>query len=266
MSKLFKRVVEVITEGVRMNNTNLDIEFEIPFDDDLDPNISEITIYNLSNTTRNMITRGKLLTINAGYEGDKGLILSGYINSVNTKHENADKPTIIKVSDSKPLDADKTLQKSFKKGIKAEQILRELAKVLGLSIAVLILPKNKAFAKGFAIDGEILKAMQDISKDCGAACYISRSKLFIRSLKIGDDHRFVLNRDTGLVGSPEYFEEEKDNRTIKGYKVNSLLQYRMNTASIIELQSIGVKAKVRVSKGKHICRGDSFYTEVEAIL
>lgn len=266
MSKLFKRVVEVIIGNVRMNNTDLDIEFDIPFDDDLDPNISEIIIYNLSSTTRNMIKRGQLLTINAGYIDDKGLILSGYINSVNTKRVGADRPTIIKVSDSKPFDTDKTLQKSFKKGIKAEQLLRELAKSLGLTIAVLKLPTNKAFAKGYAIDGEIVKAMQDISSDCGASSYISRSKLYIRSLKEGDDHRFVLNGDTGLVGSPEFFEEEKDDKVIKGYKVNSLLQYRMNTASIIELQSIEVKAKVRVRKGKHICRGDSFYTEAEAIL
>lgn len=266
MSKLFKRVVEVITTNVKMNNTDLDIEFEIPFDDDLDPNLSVVSVYNLSANTRNQLKRGKMLTINAGYIEDKGLILSGYIDNTTSKLAGADRETVIKVLDSQPLDKKKTLQKSFKPGIKAEQILRDLAKSLGLSISVLKLPKNKVYSKGYAVDGEIVKTMQDISKDCGAACYISRSKLYIRSLKQGDDHRFVLSSKTGLIGSPEYFEEEKDGVTVKGYKIKSLLQYRMNTGSIIELQAVGVKAKVRIRKGKHIFKGDSYYTEVEAIL
>lgn len=266
MTKLFGRVVEVITGDLRFNNTDLDIEFNIPFDDDLEPNLSDITIYNLSPTTKNKLKRGLLLTVNAGYKDDKGLILSGYIDYVTTALKGTDSVTLIKVIDSQSFNSKKTLQKSFKKNIKADQLIRELAKSINLKIAVLKLPTNTVFKKGFSIDGEVVKKIQDIAKDCGASAYISRSQVYIRSLKDGDNHQFVLNSNTGLVGSPEYFEEEKDGKTIKGYKAKSLLQYRMNTASIIGLQSVETKSKVRVRKGKHICKGNSFYTEVEAIL
>lgn len=266
MSKLFKRYIEVLTGNLRFNNTDLDIEFDIPFDDDLEPNLSEIVIYNLSESTRNKLKRGQTLSINAGYVEDKGLILSGHIQYVTTKKVGADMATTIKVLDSVPYHASKTLQKSYKKNIKSDAVIRDLAQSIGLKIAVLNLPNNKVLTEGFSIDGEVIKVIQDIATDCGASAYISRGQIYIRSIKEGDNNNFVLNSNTGLIGSPEYFEEEKNGQTVKGYKVKSLLQYRMNTASIIKLESEFVKATVRVRKGRHYARGNDYYTEVEAVL
>lgn len=266
MSKLFKRYVEVVTGNLKFNNTDLDIEFEVPFDDDLEPNISEVTIYNLSESTRNALKRGEVLSINAGYVEDKGLILTGRIDSVRTTPLGADRATVIKVLDTYSFDVKKTLQRSYKGKIKADAIIKDLAQALGLKVAVLKLPTNKVYEKGFSIDGEIFKKIQDVANDCGASAYISRQQTYIRPITEGDNHRFVLSPDTGLIGSPEYFENERKGIVMKGYKAKSLLQHRMNTASIIQLQSIVTKSTVRVKKGKHICKGNSFYTEVEAVL
>ena len=260
------RYVEVITGNLKFNNTDLDIEFEVPFDDDLEPNISEITIYNLSESTRNKLKRGEVLSINAGYVEDKGLILSGRIDSIRTTPLGADRATVIKVLDTYSYDVKKTLQRSYKGKIKADAILKDLVKALGLKVAVLKLPTNKVYDKGFSVSGEIFKKIQEIANDCGASAYISRQQTYIRPITEGDNHRFVLSPDTGLVGSPEYFENERKGIVMKGYKATSLLQHRMNTASIIQLQSIVTKSTVRVKSGKHICKGSSFYTEVEAIL
>lgn len=266
VSKLFKRYVEVVTGNLKFNNTDLDIEFEVPFDDDLEPNISEITIYNLSESTRNKLKRGEVITINAGYIEDKGLILSGRINSISTTPLGADRATVIKVLDTYPFNSKKTLKRSYKGKIKADVIIRDLTKALGLKVAVLKLPKNKVYEKGFSVSGEIFKKIQDIANDCGASAYISRQQTYIRPITEGDNHRFILSPDTGLIGSPEYFENERKGKVMKGYKAKSLLQHRMNTGAIIQLQSIVTKSTVRVQKGKHICKGSSFYTEVEALL
>lgn len=260
------RYVEVVTGNLKFNNTDLDIEFEVPFDDDLEPNISEITIYNLSESTRNKLKRGEVLSINAGYVEDKGLILSGRIDSIRTTPFGADRATVIKVLDTYSYDVKKTLQRSYKGKIKADAILKDLVKALGLKVAVLKLPTNKVYDKGFSVSGEIFKKIQEIANDCGASAYISRQQTYIRPITEGDNHKFILSPDTGLVGSPEYFESERKGVVMKGYKATSLLQHRMNTASIIQLQSIVTKSTVRVKSGKHICKGSSFYTEVEAIL
>lgn len=266
MTKLFMRLVELVTGPVKMNNTDLDIEFEIPFDDDLTPNISTVSIYNLSQNTINQLKHGQKFTIDAGYKAEKGLVLEGEISSHTSKRVGTDKLTTIKVLDSVPYKSTKTLQRAYKKAIKADALIKDFAKALGLKIAVLKLPNNKVYKKGYSIDGEILKEIQKIAKDCGASCYISRGQTYVRPIKEGDNHNFILSADTGLIGSPEYFEEERDGKVIKGYRLKSLLQYRMNTASIIKIKSAEVKATVRVRKGKHVCKGNSYYTEVEAIL
>lgn len=265
-TKMFMRVVELTTGSLKMNNTDLDIEFEIPFDDDLTPNIGTVSVYNLSNNSINQLKRGQKLTIDAGYKAEKGLVLEGEISSHSTKRIGMDKLTTIKVLDSVPHKSDKTMQKAYKKSIKADALIKDFAKKLGLKIAVLKLPKNKEYPKGYSVDGELLKDIQKIAKECGASCYISRGQTYIRPLKEGDNNNFTLSASTGLIGSPEYFEEEKDGKVVKGYKLKSLLQYRMNTASIIKIESAEVKATVRVRKGKHTCKGNSYYTEVEAIL
>ncbi|WP_332649655.1 phage protein [Lysinibacillus sp. 54212] len=272
MVKLFGRVLEIVSGNVKITNENLDIEFEVPFDDDLTPNLSEVRVFNLSQNTINNLKVGQQLTLNGGYKGDKGVLLKGRITNVKTPKIGTDRLTVIKVLDSVPYNAKKKLTKTWKNGIKANALLNDLAKAAGLKIAVIKLSKNVTYEKGYSIDGNVIEEIQNIAKDCGVSAYISRGNIYIRSLKEGDNHNFILNKTTGLVGSPEYFEEEMDGMdgkvSVRGYKIKSLLQHRMNTASIINLEAVGIKAKLRVRKGKHHGKvyGSDFFTEVEAIL
>lgn len=266
MIKLFGRVIEVTTGNVKMNNTDLDIEFDIHFDDDLEPNVSTISVYNLSQTTINQLKHGQKLTIVAGYAKDKGIIFNGEIARHNSVWLGADRLTTIDIIDGVPYDAEKIIRRTYGKNIRAEVIIRDLAKRIGINIAALRLPVNKQYKRGHTVDGGILQSLHNIARDCGAACYISRGNIYVRPITDGEDHRFRLNVDTGLIGSPEYFEDKRYTKTEKGYRVTSLLQYRMNTASIIHVKSREVSATVRVRKGRHICKGDEYYTKVEAIL
>ncbi|NYV68126.1 hypothetical protein HYI36_22880 [Bacillus sp. Gen3] len=264
MSKQFGRIVEFLCNGRTISSNDFRIEFRVEFDDDPKPNTSEIVIYNLSESTINSLKKNNRVTLNAGYQNDKGVILSGYISKVLTRRDGTDHPTTIYVTDSQPLDTDKTANKSYKKGVKASYILRDLAKVLGVKLAALELPNDKTFSRGYYVNGSILDVIRAIARDCGSDYYFNHGNLYIRPRKVGDITQFVLNSDTGLIGSPEPFEEETDDKKgRKGYKVKSLLQYRMNTASIIQLDSMYVKGRYRVKKGVHSWQGNNFYTEVE---
>lgn len=268
MVKLFDRVLEIISGNIRITNENLDIEFDVPFDDDLTPNLSEVRVFNLSQNTLNNIKIGQELTLNGGYKGDIGILLKGRITNVKTPKTGVDRLTTIWVLDSVPYNAKKKLTKTWKKGVRANVVLNDLVKVAGLKPAVIKLAKNITYDEGYSIDGNVIEEIENIAKDCGVSSYISRGNIYIRSLREGDNHNFKLNSKTGLIGSPEYFEEEKNGAIRRGYKIKSLLQHRMNTASIIQLEAAGISAKLRVQKGKH--KGSNYskdyYTEVEAIL
>lgn len=264
MSQFFGRIVEVNCAGRSLSSKNYRIEFRIEFDDDPTPNTNEIKIYNLADSTINSFKKNSRITVNAGYESDNGVILSGYVTKVLTNREGVDHFTTISVIDSQSLSSTKTVNKSYKKGVKASFILKDLSSALGIKLSALKLPTDKTYAKGHSVNGNIVEAMKSIVKDSGASFYINKGNLYIRSIKEGDATNFVLGNDTGLVGSPEPFEEETDdNKGRKGYRVRSFLQYRMTTASIITLKSKYVNGRYRVRKGSHSWAGNNFYTEVE---
>jgi hypothetical protein len=272
VSNLFGRVIRVKTSGgLTFSNDNLEIRFTVPFDDDPKPNISKIEIFNLSNDTINRIKRGETCTIEAGYRGDVGVIAIGKVTSVLTRREGVDKITTITVMegddysrikvDKRNSTDKKSLKITFKKGTKASVIIKRLCSVLGIKLAYMKLPKDVVYKNGYTVTGLILNNLEEIVKDCGASMYYRRGQMVIRSIKEGTDERFILKEDTGLIESPEPFEEEG----IKGYKVKCLLQHRITTASIIEIQSKTAKGKYRARKGEHRADGNDFVTEFEVI-
>ncbi|MED5041479.1 hypothetical protein P9848_05645 [Geobacillus stearothermophilus] len=270
-NQLFGRVIRVKTNGLTFTNDNLEIRFTVPFDDDPKPNVSKIEIFNLSNDTINRIKRGATCTIEAGYRGDVGVIAIGKITSVLTRREGVDKITTITVMegddysrikvDKKNSTDKKSLKITFKKGTEASVIIKRLCSVLGIKLAYMKLPKDVVYKNGYTVTGLILNNLEEVVRDCGASMYYRRGQMVIRSIKEGTDERFILKEDTGLIESPEPFEEEG----IKGYKVKCLLQHRITTASIIEIQSKTAKGKYRARKGEHRADGNDFITEFEVI-
>ncbi|WP_162877067.1 phage protein [Aeribacillus pallidus] len=271
MSKLFGRVIKVKTSGFTFTNDNLEIRFTVPFDDDPKPNISKIEIFNLSHDTINRIKRGATCTIEAGYRGDFGVIAAGKVTSVLTRREGVDKITTITVMEgddysrikvtAKSATDKKSLKITFKKGTKASVIIKRLCSVLGIKLAYMKLPRNITYKKGYTVTGLILNNLEEVVRDCGASMYYRRGQMVIRSIKEGTDERFILKEETGLIESPEPFEEEG----VKGYKAKCLLQHRITTASIVEIQSKTAKGKYRARKGEHRADGNDFVTEFEVI-
>lgn len=254
----FMRFVEIHVGNRIFNGNDFEIAFEVPFDDDSEVNETVFEIYNLSSNTINNMKKNEKVVINAGYRSSYGMILSGTISKKETKLEDVDQPTIVHVFDSTDKWSGKSISKTYKKNIKASKIITDLAKTIKLPV-VIKLPKDTTYPKGFVANGKFMDICKRIASDCKAIAYVNKGKLYIRNQKAGDDIRFVLNSNTGLIGFPEPFEEDGK----KGYKVKCLLNHRITVASIIQLDSLVVKGTFRVKEGRHICKGNDFYTEME---
>lgn len=264
----------------------LEIRFEVPFDDDSKPNETKIEIYNLSKDSVSRIKRGVACTLQAGYKGDVGVIASGMITRALTRSEGVDKITTIYVLEGDDFSRVKVtaktadpaekytsgskkgqsktqkMQISFKANTKASIIINKLISVLGIKLAATPkLTRDKVYKKGYVVTGLILNNLEEVVRDCGSIIYYRRGRLVIRPLKEGFDERFRLEEGSGLLGSPEPFED--DSR--KGYNVKCLLQHRVTVASIIELRSKTANGTYRAVKGKHVATGSDFYTEFEVV-
>lgn len=269
---LWGHSVTIKTGSVTIRNSELDCEFDIPFDDDTLANESTVTVYNLSDQTISNIKLDNVLTVNAGYTGDTGIILSGRISKVTTRHDGVDKRTVINVIDDVSLRERKIDSIAYKKGVKASYILKDLIGKLGLPIAEFKVAKDYTYKEAVNVDGGLMDRIDHYSEVCGVSTYINKGKVYCKNISDGKSKSadFTVSVDTGLVGSPEPFEEETIDEndkaeTIRGYNIKMLMQYRITTASTVELKSRDANGTFVVRSGRHTYDGTNLMTEIEVI-
>lgn len=266
---LFGQRVLIQTPTVTIDSQQLDCEFHIPFDDDTQANEAELAVYNLSRDTRARLKYNDVITVTAGYGEDTGVIFSGRITQCSTASSGMDDKTTILALDSMDLKERSIDSISFQSGVKASFILKTLLDRLGLPVAVFQPARDYTYTKGTNVDGELMQAVRQYAQVCGVSAYVCKGRVYARSLRDGDDTGFTVSEDTGLVGTPEPFEEESASEefvdTIKGYKFQMLLQHRLTTAARVQLNSRDVSGTFRVRRGAHRYDGTEMITECEVI-
>lgn len=266
---MFGRVAIIQSNGVTFNSAELDIEYDVPFDDDIEANEAEIIIYNLSDTTIQALKYNNVITITAGYNTDTGVIFEGVISKVTSKWEGLDRKTVIRALDDKNLQEKELEEITFGKNTRASTILKYLISRVPLPLAVFNIRRDHLYKDEVKISGGLMENIKKYSEVCGISVYINKRKIYARHITEGDNLNFVACAETGLIDSPEEFEEEvtaedyKD--VIKGYKFSMILQHRLTTAAIITLESKNVSGRYRVRSGRHLFNGSETITEVEVI-
>ncbi len=245
---------------VTIKSDELDVEFEIPFDDNLESNEGEITIYNLSDKTIKLLKTKSKISIEAGYEGDTGVIFDGYITKASSVREETDKVTTIKIIDD--IATKESLNLTFSNKPTAKTILKALLDKTGLPIAIFEVEKDHAYDNDVKIDEPIDSAIKHYSEVCGVSTFTSRGKLYCCKLsKVSTNTAFNVTEDTGMIGSPSPFEEnitaDENEYTLKGYDIEMLLQHRAAAGAVVNLKSEQYEGKYRIKSGTHSFSSES---------
>lgn len=256
MGNLFGRKIELYIGSNKYSGDNFDIDFDVRFDDDPEPNLSAIEIYNLSRETINNIKKGAKIILNAGYQTDIGTLMIGNVEDSSTTHQGTDRLTKLFVGDGSKSWISSTVNKSYKPGMKASELLKDLLKGFGLEIGDVQLTNDFTYAKGRTISGMLQSVVTQIVDDTQSKFYIKNRVIYIRPYNKGTETGFLLNSSTGLIGSPERVTSDFGT----GYNVSMLLNHLINVDSLIKIESKVVTGNFRVKKGNH--SGD-FITECE---
>lgn len=266
---VFGRKAIITTWAVTLDSDNIDFEFTVPFDDDLEANEAEIKVYNLSRTTIKNIIVNKPVTIKAGYKGDTGVVFNGYISKVKTKKEGCDKVTTIYALDSMDLKERDIADVTYSAGATASYILKDLINKTHLPIAVFEPRRNHTYKDEVTINGGLMDNIRRYSDVCGISTWINKGKVYAMPISKGTNSYFVLSSDTGLIESPDETEEtieaEDYKDTITVINAKCLLQHRITTGSVIKLKSDEYNGEYRVRSGKHIFTESESVTELEMI-
>lgn len=262
---VFGFVATLQSGQVTISSETLDFEGYIPFDDDMEANEADFTVYNLSDNTIKQLKKGAALSCTAGYKGDTGVLFSGYITKVTTAFEGADKVTTIYAMDDIKKRTVESL--SFSKGTKASYILRTLIDKTGIPVAAFKVRRDHTYKDSQTVDGDLMENISKYAEVCGISVYVSKGKIYARYIKEGDNLNFNVSTETGMIGSPSAYTEEimaEDfTETVDGYEVEMLLQHRMCAGAIVSLKSKSASGTYRVCSGVHEFSPDEAKTQIK---
>ena len=246
-------VGEVGSAGIVIKD--LRIVFKVNKNLDKEPNKAEISIYNLSQQTRNNIDGfgakdqqfGQDVFLNAGYKDGDGedVLFIGNITNITHKFEKPHVITVIHAQDGqKSLNSVKA-NISFKSGSSAKDVLNTIIKLYPVASDKLgINVDDKRYLSGFSFSGNASDAMDKVTRFLGLEWSFQNNELKFIPLDESDQSRIVLlTPKTGLIGSPE--REDKQDRKSKGkskivkagWKVKCLLNPKINPSGRLAIQS-----------------------------
>ena len=263
---VFGSEATVKCNGAVIKSSELDIEFDIPFDDDMEFDEAEVIIYNLNDTTRSRLKKDQKITIEAGFKGDTGVIFTGFIAKAVTGYEGVDRKTTLKCVDR--LNEKELKETTYKAGTKASAILKDLIKKTGTPIAVFKVRHDYTFKDEQKVDGNLMENIKRYAEICGISVFVSKGKVYARYLKEGENLNFTVSEDTGMIGSPAEYEEENTanenhTETVKGYEVETILQHRFRAGGIINLKSRNANGQYRIRSGSHTFRSGEATSKIK---
>lgn len=280
--KFWTKVVEVMagqkkftTEG----DEGLDIEFEIPFSDNKDPDVAEIIIYNLSDSSIEAIKRDGYIFVNAGYKemNNTANIFTGLVERVDTKWVGVDKMTSIKATDGAEAWRKTKIKRTYPNGAKASDIMRDIAGIMGYEIVEISPKEDKVYKLGRTVTGYASDALWELANETKSKLFINKNRITIRDQEKGNDSGILLNETSGLIGRPtelkddsgdksdyiDYDEEKKkSDEAKKSWQVEALMDARLEPDAIIKIESKALSGMFRIVKGVY---NRDFNVEMEVV-
>lgn len=271
--------------------TGLRITFRIAKDLGTTSNTAVIQVYNLSETTKNLLREVfNTITLQVGYEDGDGikLIFKGNISESFTNRRGGDLITTIKSGDGLEALITTKFNKGYSSGTSAWDILDDIVKAFGLPekisnrLKVIARKKGKKFANAFTSSGTARKAMDKIVRQLDVEWSIQNGNIKILELEDVDDSPItLLTSNTGLIGLPvrvyDLKKREKTKKKVevgsdvkdiqrKGWKLESLLLPEVEPGARIKVQEdiSGINGVYRVEKIDQ--RGDNYGTNWSSFL
>lgn len=218
------------------NGRRLALRFNVSQTKESKPNQSSLTIFNLSETSRNkIITEGVNVEIYAGYE-DLLTIGSGSIQNVNNVKNRTDWETTISFGDGQKNYQQSKFSKSYTGGNDIKNIITDVAESFGLSIKNEVKKLTGKIDKGLTLDGLSKDVLDELAKQNDIKWSIQDAVLQL--VDIGNPilkTAIVISSATGLLGHPIITERGVDIKTQLNPEIrpNKLISVEDSTSKIV---------------------------------
>lgn len=245
MNELFKRKTQLVLNNQSI--TDLDIEFNITFNDSSDPIINDVTVYNLTPETTATIGNGTGVILNAGYGNQTGNILVGKVSDYEKSNDGKDSKLKLYVSPDMSIALERTVSLSYEPNVLASQILKDLFSEIGLSFGLMRLTNDVTYPEGKILTGSAQSAILQMVKETNSYLFTRCNIVYVVDAVYELDTGYLLRTDTGLIGSPEPVDVDGQD----GYQIKCLLNPMLTLGSVFRVESQYVSGIFRVVSGTH---------------
>lgn len=259
----------ILIDGLR-------VAFEITKTSTSESNTCNVTVSNLSDNSQALLKadEGVLVELAVGYNeaGNTEVIFVGDITNVYTNNTKPDVTTVITLEDGYGAIKAKRFSNSYKSGTKLDQIIKDLAKAMGLPektrLSLVNIP-SVTFNAGYAFEGYVADAMDRLCGDNGLEWSVQNNELKITT-KAGTDNSATLS--TTLIGSPKRVHTKpKGDSTAEefiGWEMETLLAAKAEPGGAIWLESVKVSpaVKLKIVEVRHVgdTHGDRWTSMIKA--
>ncbi len=204
------------------------------------PNTAEVTISNLSEETRSQIeSSNKILTLRAGYadEGGAEVLFIGDVSRFVTEYQPPNIDFVMSCGDGEKKLATTLVSLSFAENASALSVLNSLASKLGTVVRIPIPIVDSVLVNGFSFYGQARIGLTKICDRLKVSWSIQNQEIVILASKsIDSTIQILMNKDTGMIASPEKVEDKK-NKGKAGWKVKSLLNPKIQPGGQMQIKS-----------------------------
>ena len=233
----------------------IDIDFIYTFDDSLENNVGEISLWNVSKDTSDGLDIGTEVTLSAGYKGDVGVIFKGEVGDFETIYHEVDRELKIYISDGVEL-LEEDIIKTYENA-KASTVIRDVFDMAGIKVGK-IEPFNDITYYRLVLDHTIESTIERLIEDTQSKFYIKNGLGYMVSEDYSDGNIVFLDESSGLLNSPERMVIDD---TV-GWTIMCLLEHRITIGSVVSVVSKPISGNFRVVEGTH---DSEFITEIKVL-
>ena len=272
--RMWLRQATLTLGGNQYTLDGLNFSFKVQFEDRAKVSTAQLEVYNLSPSTRASLKKGDAVIITAGYKGDVGCIFVGAIADYSHQHENLDIITKITAADCLEEWLGTYVNKTYKAGMYAKDIIDDL-----LEVAMVKLAENKHYPGCRVCRGKLKDVLTEIAcSDCKSRLVIRCGQIIINPPEEGITTGYLLTPQTGLLKSASTSESQNINtKTTATEKTRSqqaedegnlsrdcLLNYHIGVADKIVIRDSQTNGTFMVVSGVHEgTRSGNWKTTVE---
>lgn len=240
----FGRVIQLIigsaAESIIIDG-GLTISFDLTKTITAEPNEATISIINLSQSTRNLITDKKYnrILLNAGLGNDIRTLFVGYIDEVENIKESVDITTKMTCGDGSKDYRESRTAVTVNKGQTDKDIVKQALKDMpDTGEGIQEFKKEQKLLRGKTMVGNTRDVLKTVAKNQDADWSVQDGKLLLlpKTSALANNEGFLIQEGTGMIGSPQ--------KTSDGLEVGCQLNNALRVGQLCRISS-----KIRENSG-----------------